>query len=731
VSFNRETLQFNYSTDRDNILKSFYVPFLRESVAYDRAVGYFGSNTLLSNIQGIDGLINNGGKMRLIIGDKLTEEEYQAILNTKEINNAISEKLSNTWSELINSASDINNESKEVYKYRLDVLSWLIQQGHLEIKYAFRRDGIFHKKIGIMKDSNNAIITYSGSLNETNAAFSANSEHISVYPNWSKEIYNAYGNYLVNEFESIWNNKEANTLTIDVPSEHYEKIKSIYIGKEAPHSNAEYRQALIFEDILNDLNNKRNDNEQIKPQIPSHLNGVKFEIKEHQLSALNAWKDNDFRGIMALATGSGKTITSIYGAVKVSNNRRIFLIISVPYQVLADQWCEVLSKFNIFPNRCYKSKNLWAAKFLNQITNFQAEITDFECAVVVNATLVTDYFQSKLALLNSSIDNVMFIGDECHHHGNENIAKLLPLSKYRIGLSATPWSRNEIEEKERLTNFYGEIVSEYSLKDALKDDVLTPYDYFIYPVILKSHEEELYKDLSKQMTIILNKKIRTAQDDQIYQNLIFKRSRLLDSLENKFEVLEEILSKKSPKKHTLFYCAAGSQLFVDDEESDELGEPDLNIDIVTRSLFEKNWYVSRFTAREKNNERTQILDNFKNEIIDALVAIKVLDEGFDIPMCKEAFIMASSRNERQFIQRRGRILRKSPGAEKAIVHDFVIFPDHFDPGYNTLVEYELLRIKEFASDASNKDSILQNIEFLNVINTYGIDFDRLGSDYAK
>jgi len=727
VSFNRETLQFNYSTDRDNLLKSFYVPFLRESVAYDRAVGYFGSNTLLSNIQGIDGLINNGGKMRLIIGDKLTEEEYLAILNTKEIYGAISERLSNTWSELINSVSDINNESREAHKYRLDVLSWLIQQGHLEIKYAFRRNGIFHKKIGIMKDSSNEIITYSGSLNETNAAFSANSEHISVYPSWNEDIFNAYGAYLVDEFENIWNNNEANTLTIDVPSEHYEKIKCIYDGQVAPNSNAEKKQSQIFEEILNELNA---DKGAIEPSIPSHLGGTKFQIKEHQLSALNAWQKNNFKGIMALATGSGKTITSIYGAVKVREKHRIFLIISVPYQVLADQWCEVLSHFNIFPNRCYKSRDLWAAKFLHQITSFNLKHTDFECAVVVNATLATDYFQEKLSLLSPSMNNVMFIGDECHHHGNENTSKLLPLSRFRIGLSATPWSRNEIEEKDRLIDFYGDIVSKYSLKDALKDNVLTPYDYFIHPVYLKPHEEDLYKDLSKQMTIILNKKVRTVKDDQIYQNLIFKRSRLLDSLENKFEVLEELLSGLRPSKHTLFYCAAGSQLFKDDEESDELDDPDLNIDLVTRSLRDKDWYVSRFTAREKNNERTLILENFKKEVIDGLVAIKVLDEGFDIPMCREAYIMASSRNERQFIQRRGRILRKSEGKEKAIVHDFVIFPDHFDPGYNTLVEHELLRIKEFASDASNKDSVIQNKDFQNVISIYGIDFDKLGGDYA-
>ena len=726
MAFDKSKIKNNYSTDKDNVLKDFYIPVLKEAVSYDRAVGYFSSQILLRYLEGLDGLIKNNGKMRLVIGDSLSDDEYDAVKNND--NQEVLSRIDKIWDSLIQA-----NES-ELFRHRLNILSWLLNNNHLKIKYAFRRKGLFHKKLGIVRDQDGAIMPFSGSMNETvNATVSnadnpdGNSEEFSVFPSWQKGVFEAIGQEKINDFENVWNSRENNTITVDLPSYQYEKIRGIYTTDRFPESSIEEDRAKLYDHFFQEeVNSEWFDF--VEPKIPLSINGQKYQIRNHQVNALRKWQKNNYHGIMALATGAGKTITSIHGAVTIAQDNRVVLIVSVPYQILADQWCDVLELFNIRAIKCYDSSRKWRTKLTNEIGNFLARISsDFFAVVVVNATLKTKGF---LSLINQiPVTNRFFIGDECHHHSGELAASKLPDAKYKIGLSATPWSSTEVEQKERLEKYYGPIVASYTMREALNDGVLTGYKYLIYPVRMDTIEGELYENLTRSIIGLLNKKNRTPVDEQMLTNIVFKRSRLLDALEDKFDTLDNILKNRSASKYTLFYCGSGasavSEYGLSNEYEDTEEGKDVNktksIDRVINILYDHNWNVSKFTANESPKDRAGILSNFKLGSIDAIAAIKVLDEGFDVPMCQEAFITASSRSERQFVQRRGRILRKFPGKKEAIIHDFVIIPEGKDPIYKTLIENELTRVREFYSVANNKDEVYDQVS--KIISNYDLDFD--------
>ncbi len=406
------------------------------------------------------------------------------------------------------------------------------------------------------------------------------------------------------------------------------------------------------------------------------------------------------------------------------HQKHLVLIVAVPYQNLADQWCDVMSLFSMDAIKCYMSRSSWHLDLRTAIADFQLQINKpFLSIVVVNRTLTSQAFQDEIGKIKS--ENILFIGDECHHHANKNIIKKLPLARYRIGLSATPWSKNEEEKEKLLKSYYGNIVATYSIAEALHDGVLTPYNYFIHPFYLTEEETEAYIEISSEIgkLIAIREQGGKINEDQLTA-LFMRRARLIGSAENKFLKLENLLDKLHIEKHTLFYCGDGSVIEESNGSSnnDETNSSKRDIERVASILHKKGWKSSRFTASESLNERRSIIDNFKNGFIDAMVSIRVLDEGIDIPVCKQAFLLASSRNERQFIQRRGRILRKSLGKEFSVIYDFIALPclGFVDESLKGLVNSELDRVYEFVHVASNKNEVAQEAKQL--AEGYGLDW---------
>lgn len=698
MTFKRLNTKTTYSSESDSILKDFYIPVLSKAVCYDRAVGYFSSSMLVYAVQGLSDFVKNNGKMRLIIGDELDEQEYEAVKQgyaIKEVLERFDYKIN----------SFLEEDYDQLTHYRLRLLSLLISHGCLEIKLALRKKGMYHEKIGILEDKEGNQIVFQGSANETFSALSPdfNYESISVYSSDRQDVFKDYGIPYKKQFERLWNNNSKGSVVIEIPSESYESLKRFNQVSQSISGEVEndlYEELKSLSEAVN------------IPRIPEKINGQNYELKDHQRSALNEWKANNGKGILALATGAGKTITAIHAAVKLSETGKLALIIGVPYQVLADQWVEVLSLFNIKPIKCYMSEKLWINQLRSEVSSFNISSTkNFLAVVVVNATLSKKSFQDEIAKI-SDPKRIMFIGDECHNYSNDSWRNKLPNAGLRIGLSATPWSVNNNSAKENLKSYFGDVVARYTIDDALVDGVLTQYKYYPHLVYLNDEEQEEYIEISGRIAqlMAMRENGQKINNDMLTQ-MFMKRARLLGSMDDKFRVLKRMLSQSEKQFHTLFYCGDGSV------ETDEtgLGLKEMltfqknrlrDVERVSIILNQNNWKSSRFTSEVTPSQRVSILEDFKSKQINAVVAIRVLDEGFDLPDCREAYLIASSRNERQFIQRRGRILRKSANKDFSIIHDFVVLPsDYGDANLSSLVRDELKRVDEFSRVALNKEEV--------------------------
>ncbi|MDO8291098.1 MAG: DEAD/DEAH box helicase family protein [Parvibaculum sp.] len=688
MSLRDHPFQSVYSSDEHSLIHDFYVPALRVATTYDRAVGFFSSASLSLAAQGLGGLVENSGRMRLLVGFPLDLEDYEAVKKgerIKEILGVIDQEVSEGFSESFD----------ELAQNRFELLSWLISSGRLEIKIALRPIGMFHEKVGIISDGTDTLV-FHGSANETRFALlpEYNYESVTLYRSWVPEIFEHYGRPFVEKFQQLWANKVKNVFVIDCPSETYERIRK----KGEKDLKPDCTKELLILDQQSRVSTAN-----LNPSLPKVLNGERYELKQHQTNALEAWRVSGFRGMFALATGAGKTITAIHAAVKVFEHfKRLFLVIAVPYQNLADQWKENLALFNINPILCYQSRLKWDDQLFDAVQSYRQGVVDFVVVVAVNNTLYSEEFRQRIAPLEDpSKFSTMFIGDECHHHDASDISSSLPDFHFRIGLSATPY-RSELTT--HLKKYYGSIISSYGLGDALSDGVLTPYEYYVIPISLTDDEMQLYEELTGKIGQMIASNDGVPDfSNPVLAGLFAKRSRLIGSCSEKLVALERNLQGSGkPRRHTIFYCGDG-YVEVEDHENSRIKQ----IHLLSQLLHKCGWKTTRFTAEEGLQERRVILEEFRAGLVDGLVAIRVLDEGIDIPACKEAYLLASGRNPRQFIQRRGRILRKSPGKTKSVIYDFIVAPPRdydLSKAALALVADEVERIREFSYYCLNPSS---------------------------
>ncbi|EOW9238680.1 DEAD/DEAH box helicase family protein [Vibrio cholerae] len=692
---NRAGLKFSYSSENSSIVKDFYIPALKDAQCYYRAVGFFSSASLSIAARGLAPLLRSGGDMRLIIGYPVSAEDFEAIKRGVGLNSQHTEIQKKISEFFLNLEDDLECR-------RLDALSFLVSSGRLQIRFALRPRGMYHEKIGIISDSDGEKVAFIGSANETENALSddLNSESINAYFSWYQEIYNLYGIDIEERFEKLWYDNQPVTKTIPASKEFIERLAEFHSGKCA----SEIIQALegIETKILEDSQEKIGD----LPKLPEYIGRHKYQLRTHQEVALKAWAENNYHGIMKLATGTGKTVTALHASTVLSNhqafNRGFCLIVSVPYQGLAEQWYEEMKAFNIHGLLCYKSQSLWLQELKNRVSEFNLSLEPaFLALVVVNDTLRDNpSFLAEVNKINS--DRIMFVGDECHNHANLKLLNKFPSARLRLGLSATPWSEREADKQELLESFYGEIVTEYGIEEAIEDGVLCPYDY--HPVICKMNDEEAdqYEHLTSSIAKLeATKESGKLINEDALMHLYLNRTRLLGNLTSKLQALESLVSRQGIISHTLFYCGEGGY-------ENDVGDDEYAIDEVTKILHRRGWRTSKFTSQQSLSLRKKIMNSFKNTEIDALVSKRVLDEGIDVPACTQAFIMASTRNERQYIQRRGRVLRKSLGKDKAVIYDFVAFPPENRTHINcftSMMQQEKQRVDDFSLLSLNKANL--------------------------
>ena len=437
-----------------------------------------------------------------------------------------------------------------------------------------------------------------------------------------------------------------------------------------------------------------------------------IEERSYQSKAVRSWATADGKGVLNMATGTGKTVTSLLAAAHARTvmDGRLALVIAVPYQHLVEQWASDIRDFGATPVMAFESRSQWQAELERRILEFNQGIRGSFVVVTTHKTFASDAFQRELTTLSGA--EQMLIADEVHHLGAPHLSKSLPQSvPLRLGLSATPERWYDDEGTEDLFHYFGEgVVYEYSLQRAIDNGSLCEYYYIPHIVSLTADEQQEYIRLSGKIARLAagaNEGIGDADLQEVsgLKQALFKRARLLGTAEQKLERLVDLMQQEQTVEHTLVYCGDGSV------EDDLTGQTKRHVDATVEQL-RRNLGVRarRFTARESQDERGELLGRFSEGDIESLVAIRCLDEGVDVPSTRTAYILASSSNPRQFVQRRGRILRQAENKPYAVIHDFVVAPpprafDHQESdefsSERSLIEKELSRVSLFAESARN------------------------------
>ena len=672
-----------YRSLLDNVVTDFYIPVLQESILYQRAVGFFSSSALIAISKGVEGLVANGGKIQIIASPRLSQEDIDEISKGYEVRKIIERAL----------LRGVVDPSSIEESERLSYIASLIAKGVLDVKIAFLSSkneiAMYHEKMGIMSDREGNAVAFSGSMNESENAFSSNYESFDVFCSWTNDRERVFQKQMA--FQAIWDDYEPGIETMAFPEAVRDRVYSFNSSLSTKHSAV-------------------SDSAQDEQPLDAMYLPPDFKIRPYQETAIQNWKTNGYRGIYDMATGTGKTLTALASIEQLfrDNKRRLGIIIVCPYQHLVEQWVEDIVRFGIKPIVGYSSspqKN-WKKNLEQAIRSFNLRVSDFFCFITTNASFVTKSVQEQVQLLS---DDVVYVVDEAHNMGAENYRKCLPENIcYRLGLSATIDRHNDEIGTAALSGYFGEKCIIYSLKDAIDSQMLTRYYY--YPVLTYLDQDELseYLMITSQLAKAIRKKNGKVVLTEHAKQLLIKRARIIAGAKGKLPELQKQIAPFVEDTYILVYCGATT---VRDEDDSDFGRR--QIDLVAEMLGNTlGMRVGRFTSQESAQERAQIRAAFADgETLQALVAIKCLDEGVNIPSIKTAFILASSTNPKEYIQRRGRVLRKFPGKEYAAIYDFITLPFPFETlasqndaiieSTKGLIKRELIRMMDFADIAEN------------------------------
>lgn len=720
MSLKELKIKKEYRSLLNDIARTFFIPTLSEGVEYNRAVGFFSSSILVDISKGISGLVKNKGKIRLVASPYLSDEDISAIkCGYLRRDQVIKDAL----------RRELHQPDSEFEAARLNLLANLIADGIMDIKIAFTEDaeqvGMYHEKMGIITDSVGNKIAFSGSLNESLRALRLNYETIDVFCSWKGEEERV--NTKESAFTAIWNNSEPNIRIVDFPELSNEIIaKYKYAKPDLQIDEEEFKLGnnhIKSGDLC--INNSPN-----SPQIPENLN-----FYQYQLEAIEEWARKGYRGIFDMATGTGKTYTGLGAITKLAKHlqNKLAVVIVCPYQHLVEQWVEDIKKFNIKPIIGYSAsaqKN-WKEKLSNAILGQKLNVIgkNFFCFICTNATFSSEYVQEQLSKIR---DDSLLMIDEAHYFGAPCLNKLMLDSyKYRLALSATLDRYNDEKGTQALYHFFGEKCIEYTLERAIKEKKLTPYKYYPIVVALTDKELEIYDQLSLEIAkCCIKGKNGEKNLSEKGKRLAIQRARLVAGAEEKLSALEVQIRPYLHSNHILVYCGATKGLEPDQDVS-EISELDRRqIKRVTALLGNKlGMSVARFTSEENVRERANLKIKFtEGDPLQVLIAIKCLDEGVNIPSIKTAFILSSTTNPKEYIQRRGRVLRLAEGKEYAEIFDFITLPhplnlistlsDQKLKKSIGLVKNELRRVEEFSRMAVNFVSVEKTID--DIKDAYGI-----------
>ena len=431
----------------------------------------------------------------------------------------------------------------------------------------------------------------------------------------------------------------------------------------------------------------------------NNKNGSSIKLRDYQIEAIDSWFDNNCRGIFEMATGTGKTFTALSCYKKLSNaTDRLLTVIACPQSHLIDQWVNEIKKFDDVDIVIASSKNSkWKEDLGNLVLNYFLEIVDKTIVLTTHASLSSDFFLEKIREFNSDL---LLIVDEVHGIGSKK--QMLGLDdsyNYRLGLSATPSRYFDDYGTEIINSYFDGVVFEFDITRALTEfnpdsgkTYLTPYIY--NPIIVNLNDEELalYSEYSAKVAYLYATNKTIDDGNKTLTSYLIKRQNIINNAEEKYDALVDILRERPDIDKLLVFCSS--------QQIDRVQEILNEEGVSPQHKFTQN-QSARKKKKEDLSEREYLLKKFEDGSYKALVAIKCLDEGVDVPSAENAIIMSSTSNPREHVQRRGRILRNSPGKEKAIIYDILVFPEEKTEVGRKIRDKEINRYVDFATDAEN------------------------------
>ncbi len=712
-----------YRTGSDCEPIVFHLNALLESTHLDLLLGYFSSSAINVLALGFAKFLSNGGNVRLVVNHILSEQDKETILKGQNT----SESAYNFTIEDINK---LKTSLNEYGRHFFECIAWLIASKRIQIQAIKPKSGkgIAHYKSGVFSDGVNQL-RFKSSCNFTASGLLENLEELSIRCSWkSPEELQAIAEYQ-HYFEDIFSGK--------ADFANYVPIHDVEIAILSEFGDKNLNELLIQESQL--LLKKQ---EQLKKQalievieranyeIECYLSKPRFPFsggaREYQIDAYHNWVNNNYKGIFAMATGTGKTITSLNCILKEyqQNPDQLFqAVILVPTITLVEQWEKEVKSFNFSNIIKISSKSEWEQGLSGLLTYIQFGGLQSFILICTYASFYRQKFQAYLRKLPS---NTILIADEGHNIASPKVLEVLPqvhLTK-RIGLSATPKRVYDPIGTEAMELFFNDkepYTYSFSMERAIEDGVLCRYKYFPHLVSLTTTELEEYVRISKKLMTLFDFKEGKFKESDLVEKLLLSRKRVIHKAANKLQVTREILRQRFLEKGDLqftfvyvpegFVPAEGEQWYEDEEELRLINQYSLAIGSINSDII-----ISQFTST--TNDKDEILRQFQQGDLHVLASMKCLDEGVDLPRAELAIFCSSTGNPRQFIQRRGRVLRKHPDKHLAIIHDLVVVPDFegmemdeetFKMERN-LVKKELERVAHFAFMSINRRYTLETFE---------------------
>lgn len=704
------SLKHSYSTGYYEP-KEFFTEALIESNSFDLGLGFFSSSGIRTLSHGFALFIANGGIMRVVINQILSEDDKKAIEAGQ--NNKIDDfeqRIISNIEELTQSLSKANDLFFRCFAY-------LISIKRIEfIATISTKGGIGHDKYGIFTDDKGNKVAFIGSANWSQTALEYNSETITVFSSWEDDKRVIEYQKL---FDDSWEKDTPHLIHIPL-----ERVKTHIAGKFQLETLSELLQAGAELRDLNELNeNKINPIEKplsdsLKEKLAIKELEPRFPFPEErdiQKDAYKAWLNNNSQGIFAMATGSGKTVTALNCALKqYKENGYYKILIIVPTQALAVQWEKEVSSFN-FQNivSTYSDKD-WKDIINRYVTRSIFDTNKNIVLITTYATFNRKDIQSFLANPKVS-NNFIYIADEAHNLGSPTSLKHLPYNiTKRIGLSATPERIYDEIGSSIMYDFFNSkpphYTYRYTMKQAIDDKILCTYDYYPIFVELTTNEMEEYRKITRQLCSFIDPKTNKYTKDA--EKLLLKRKRIIHKAQNKKIAVSSLIDELQVNKKidfTFVFVPEGYEPNYSEIDEYLVESEDVHIIDEYAELFKKNGYTYHKYISGLNDAE-DVLKNFANGYIKVLLSMKCLDEGIDIPRAEHAIFCSSTGNPRQFVQRRGRVLRKCKGKDSATIWDLIVIPPDISGEISSadknMFQSEVKRIVNFAALASNQIQIV-------------------------